>query len=317
MPVYFDFIIFFAASVIIFKSADLFTTGASGIARALRIPRFIIGLTIVSMATTLPEFTVSVFSSYMGSSGMAMGNAVGSCIANIGLVLGGAAVLGGFIHFQGTLVKQELRFLIASSLLLFVLAADSVLSRTDGAILSIVFVAALTYLIRRELKARRNRAHEAAVSDAALLKNTGKFLLGALGVVLAARYGIIPYGINIARFFKVPEVVIGLTLVAVATSLPELFTALVAAWKKMGDIAAGNVIGANIINVLWTLGVSGLVRPLEIDPQTVNATVPVMLILTLAIFFFCRSKSALTRREGIFLLVFYAGYLVYLLRFAY
>lgn len=318
MSVYKDFAIFIIAAAVIWKSADFFTDGAAGIARVLRIPRFIIGLTIVSLATTAPEFTVSTFSSYMGVSGMAVGNAVGSCIANIALALAAAVIVGGVIHFDSRLIKQELRFLVIAGLLLFLLMSDSRLGRGEGLSLCVLLIVFFAYLIGRELRVRKRiPAANSPSAEIDVRKNIGKFLIGALGVIASAKYGIIPHGINIARFFKVPEVVIGLSLVAVATSLPELFTALVAARKKMGDIAAGNVVGANILNVLWVLGVSSVINPLTVDAPTLKITLPVMIGLNLLLFLFVRTDSRLLRRHGFFLLLIYLVYLVYLFRFAY
>ncbi len=332
MPVK-DFIIFFIALAVIIKSADLFTSGTSGLAEALHIPRMIIGLTLVSLATSAPEFTVSVVSSYISRlpskesvGGMAVGNALGSCIANIGLVLGLAAIVRP-IHFQPKLIKLELKFLLGLSIFLFFLMLNfqrgpgnilkgGSLGFGDGLILSVLLIGSFAYIIRRELRIRGKLVNDSGFPPG-MKKDLLKFLIGAIGVVASAKYGIIPSGLNIARFLKVPEVVIGLAMVAVGTSRSELFTALVAASKKMGDIAAGTIIGSNIVNILWVLGTSSLVNPLSIDSQTLKITMPVMLSITLVLFIFARSGFRLVRWEGILLLLTYLAYLVYLFNFAY
>ena len=321
-----DFIIFIIAIAVIIKSADLFTSGASGLAQALRIPRMIIGLTIVSLATSAPEFSVSTISSSMGLGGMAVGNALGSDIANIGLVLGLAAMVRS-IHFQPKLIKLELKFLLGTILFLFLLMLnfrsgwggifkEGNLGFGDGLLLSILLIGSFIYIVRRELKRRRETIKD-SVPSPGMRRALLKFLLGSVGVIAAAKYGIVPSGISIANFLGVPKVVIGLSLVALGTSLPELFTALVAASKGMGDIAAGTVIGSNIVNILWVLGTSSLINPLAIDSQTLRVTMPVLLSLTLLMLIFARSGFRLVRWEGGVLLLIYSAYLAYLFKFAY
>ena len=328
-----DFIIFAIAIAVIVKSADLFTSGASGLAQSLKIPRMIIGLTIVSLATSAPEFAVSTISAYMSRlplkesiGGMAVGNALGSCIANIGLILGLAAMVRS-IHFQPRLIKLELKFLIGIAILLFLLMLDfrrgpegildgGNLGFGNGLLLSILLIASFIYIVRKELMIRRKTINSRDPPPS-MKKDAIKFLIGAVGVIASATYGVIPSGIGIAKFLGVPEVVIGLSVVAVGTSLPELFTALVAVSKKMEDIAAGTIIGSNIVNILWVLGTSSLINPLDIDSQTLRITMPVMLFITLVMFIFASSGSRLVRWEGAFLLLIYLAYLVHLFKFAY
>ena len=321
-----DFIIFLIAIAVIIKSADLFTSGASGLAQALRIPRMIIGLTMVSLATSAPEFAVSTISAYMGKGGLALGNALGSCIANIGLALGLAAMVRA-IHFQPRLIKLELKFLIGITILLFLLMLDfwrgpdilegGTLSFGDGLLLSLLLVGSFLYIVKRELRIRKKIVNDSDPPPSSIKKDLLEFLIGAVGVIASAKYGIIPSGLNIARFLEVPEVVIGLSMVAVGTSLPELFTVLVAVFKKMGGLAAGTIIGSNIINILWVLGTASLVSPLAIDSQTLQVTMPVMLSFTVVMLLFARSSWRLVRWEGAFLFLVYSAYLVYFFKFAY
>ena len=315
MGIYKDFIILIIAFFVIIKSADLFTSGAEGIARGFRISRVIIGLTIVSLATTTPEFTISALSSYMGVGGIAVGNAVGSCLANIGLILAITAIIRA-ISFNPVVIKKELLFLIIAVIILYLLALDGNLTFWDGLFLCFLLAAFFTYIILRELKSRKTRKEE-KLSNYNIKKDGFKFLIGTLGVILSAKYAIIPSAINIAHFLKVPEIVIGLSIVALGTSLPELVTAVVASVKKMGELAVGNVIGANILNILWVLGFSSLINPLNIDIQTKNITLPVVFFITLLMFIFSRTKFRLTRKEGLILFVIYAGYIFYIFKFAY
>lgn len=315
MGIYKDFIIFIIGFIVIIKSADLFTSGAEGIARAFRIPRFIIGLTIVSIATTAPEFTISALSSYMRVGGMAVGNAVGSCLANIGLVLAVAAIIRA-ISFNPKVIKKELLFLIIAIIILYLLMLDGNLTFRDGLFLCLLLVGFFTCIILRGLKSRK-ASEEKKLPNYNIKKDSLKFLIGTLGVILSAKYAIIPSAINIAHFLKVPEIVIGLSIVALGTSLPELVTAVVASVKKMGELAAGNVIGSNILNILWVLGFSSLINPLSIDIQTKNITMPVVFFITVLMFIFSRTKFRLTRKEGLILFAIYAGYIFYIFKFAY
>jgi cation:H+ antiporter len=317
MNIYKDIFIFIVGILVIIKSADFFTAGAEGIAKAFRIPRIIIGLTIVSLATTAPEFTVSVVSSYMKAGGMAVGNAVGSCLANIGLILAIAAVINP-LKFNPRIFKREMPFLIFIIFILyFIMMSDNWLDLGDGIILCLFLVGFLISIIVTEIKNSRHQPPENNRADYNLKKDGFRFLTGAAGVVLCARYAIVPGGINIARFLGVPEIVIGLSMVAVGTSLPELFTAIAASSKKMGEIAVGNVIGANILNLLWVLGFASMVNPLRIDAQTKKVTMPVMFLLTLVMFAFSRTKFRVSRPEGLFLAAAYTGYIFYLFKFAY
>jgi cation:H+ antiporter len=315
MEIYKDFIIFLIGIFVIIVSADFFTSGAEGIARAFRIPRIIIGLTIVSLATTFPEFTISTFSSYMEAYGLAVGNAIGSCILNIGLILAIAAIIRA-VCLNPRIIKQELLFLIIVVIILYLLMLDGSLAFWDGLFLCFLLAAFFTYIIFRELKIRKANEKE-MLSNYDIKKDSFKFIVGALGVVLSAKFAIIPSGISIAHFLRVPEIVIGVSMVALGTSLPELVTAVVASLKKMGELAIGNVIGANILNILWVLGVSSLINPLAIDTQTKRVTMPIMLFITLLMFLFSRTKFKLTRREGLVLFVIYAGYIFYIFKFAY
>jgi len=313
--VYKDVIVFVIGIFIIIKSADLFTNGAEGIACAFRIPRIVIGLTIVSLATTAPELTVSAISSYMGVGGMAIGNALGSCLANIGLILAIAAIIRS-INFNSRILQQELPFLLLILFILYLFMSDNRIGRLDAAFLFLLLAAFFVYIIIREIKSRVKVEEEKAL-EYNIRKDVLRFLIGALGVVVSAKYAIIPSGINIARFLRVPEVVIGLSMVAVGTSLPELSTAIAASVKNMGELAVGNVIGANILNILLVVGVSALIRPLDVDTQIKMITMPVIIIITLLMLLFSRTRLKLTRWEGLILLGVYVGYIFYIVKFAY
>jgi len=300
---------------VIIRSADLFTSASEAIAAFFNIPRSIVGLTIVSLATTMPEFAVSAFSSYMNVGGIAVGNATGSCLANIGLILGIAAVIGTVKLSQQT-INQELKFLCVIGVGLLILMWDGMLSFADGFILALMMVGFFIFVVRRHLKSN-SMGKQKTGSIKTIRKDILNFAAGAAGVVIAAKYAIIPSGTAVAEFFKVPEIVIGVSMIAVGTSLPELVTAIIASRKKMGDLAAGNVIGANILNILWVLGCSAMINPLVIDIQTKMVTMPLVIIFALMIYLFTRKDRAITRNEGIIFISCYFAYLVYIVKFAY
>lgn len=320
MGIYKDIIILIIGIAAIIKSADLFTQAAESIAVYFKIPRAVIGLTIVSMATTMPEFAVSVFSSAMGAGGLAVGNAIGSCLANIGLILGLAAVISA-VKFNPQVIKQELSFLLLASLLIFLLMSDGQLQFQEGVFLCALLVLFFVVVVRRELSQRKQRGKSEQVGGSAaavsIKKEAIKFSIGAVGVVIAAKYAIIPSGIVVAKFFRVPEVVIGISMIAVGTSLPELVTAITASFKKMGELAAGNVIGANILNLLWVLGFSSMVNPLAVDINMRQVTLPLMIAMTFLLIIFSRTKFELSRAEGSVFLLLYTGYIFYIIKFAY
>ncbi|MFH1061935.1 MAG: calcium/sodium antiporter [Candidatus Omnitrophota bacterium] len=315
MGIYKDFIILIVGIAVIIKSADLFTNAAQAIAAFFKIPRSIVGLTIVSIATTMPEFAVSAFSSYMKVGGIAVGNATGSCLANIGLILGIAAIIST-VKLKAQTVNQDLRFLCGVSFFLLVLMWDGMLSFLDGAILVTMMIGFFVFVVMRQLKlSKQDNNQRGSLHN--IKKDVVKFLIGSAGVVIAAKYAIIPSGVAVAQFFSVPEVVIGVSMIAVGTSLPELVTAVVASRKKMGDLAAGNVIGANILNILWVLGCSSMINPLEIDARTKMLTMPLLILFAVMVYVFAGKKFEITRNAGIIFVSAYAGYIIYIVKFAY
>lgn len=310
-----DILIFILGIAVIIKSADLFTDGAEGIARAFKIPRAVIGITIVSLATTAPEFTVSTISSYMGISGMAVGNALGSCLANIALILAIAAIIRP-IKLEQRTIKQDIPFLIFVILVLYVLIMDYRLGIGNGIFLCALLIGFFIAVVLREIKTKKSAVKEKVVGYS-IGPDIVKFLIGAIGVVVSAKYAIVPSGVKIAAFLGVPEVVVGLTMVAIGTSLPELFTAIVASFKNMGELAIGNVVGANILNILWVLGFSASLRPLDIDIETRRITVPLVMFITVLMLLFSRTKMTLSKKEGLVFLAIYLAYIFYIFKFAY
>jgi cation:H+ antiporter len=301
-----------AGLILLTGGADGLVRGAASLAKRFGLSALVIGLTVVAFGTSTPELVVSVEAALRGDGELALGNVVGSNIANIGLILGGAALLRA-LHVQAQVVRFDMPILGVVSLGLVALLADGQVSRTDGALLTLTLVAYIAVSIRWA------RAEPDAVEDefeAALpsLHRWGVDLLllglGLAGLVGGARL-LVDGAVALARLLEVSNVVIGLTVVAVGTSLPELATSAVAAWRGEGDIAVGNAVGSCIFNLLGILGLTALVHPLSTDGLGV-VDGAVMLGLTLFLLPLMRTGHTLSRLEGGLLLAAYAGYIGYL-----
>jgi cation:H+ antiporter len=296
----------------------MLVSGAVELSLALRLSKVLIASTIVSLVTTTPEFIVSVSSSIMGNSGMAVGNAVGSCICNIGLIFAVGIMIKN-IKIDKKELSEKILILLASLSGVFLLGMNQTIGR-NGAGLLFLLLAVFMYLnyltavqqrksIEGEIKAEKGRHN--------ILKSLNKIFIGGALTVLLARYGLLNPGINIANFLGVPSILIGLTLVAVGTSLPELFTAIASSRKGQGEIALGNVIGANILNILWVLGASAMVRPISIDTQTILFNIPAAIFFTLLMFLFGIKSGRYARINGIILMAVYFLYIFVLFMYIY
>lgn len=321
-----DLVLFAIAVALIGKGADWFTEAAVKIAEATHVPKVIIGATIVSIATTLPEFSVSAIATIQNHTDMAIGNAIGSCICNIGLILGTCTLVSASITDKNLLTQQG-GFMIGSGILIFLSTVDGGLKRWGGIIL-VIGLAAYIYYSVRTAKARRNKAlieklveEEDAKFPArpTLANEVIWFSIGAACVVGGSRL-LVYTGIRLAELLGVPELVISLTVVALGTSLPEYVTALTATIKGHQELSVGNIIGADILDILWVLGGCSLIRSLPLNPeppflglpQTQSLDIPVMLLLMILLLGFGYSKGALKRWQGGLLFVIYVIYVVVL-----
>lgn len=291
--------------------AEGLVRGAAALARRLGLSPLVIGLTVVAFGTSMPELVVSVGAALRGSPSVALGNVVGSNIANIGLILGTGALIAA-LRVQAQVIRFDMPILAAVSLLLVALLADGQVSRLDGALLAAGLVGYLVYSVRwggadeavdAEFEEALPRPHRLAVD------------LALLGVGLALLVGgarlLVEGAVALATLLHVSEVVIGLTVVAIGTSLPELATSVVAAWRGEGDIAVGNAVGSCIFNILGILGITALVHPLgTADLGVVDGAV--MVGFTLFLLPLMRTGFVLSRLEGALLLAAYLAYLAYL-----
>ncbi len=311
-------IILLAGFVPLIYGADLLVDYASALAKKLNIPNIVIGLTIVAFGTSAPELVVNVFASLEHNSAIALGNILGSNIFNIGGILAVSAIITP-LAVRNSTTWIEIPLALLAGIVVFALANDklidgseiSSLSRIDGIVLLIFFVIFLVYNFT--LIKKGGFTDEVSVKDVAPWKAT---LLVIAGLVLLVAGGrVIVYGaIEVASRLGISERVIGLTIVSIGTSLPELATSIVAARKKNFDIAIGNVVGSNIFNIFFILGVSATIYPVSVQPgSNIDILMNILLGLIVFVFIFTGKEKWIDRKEGIVMLLIYLGYLGYLI----
>lgn len=311
-PVLVSWLVLAVAFAILAKCADLFVDSAVGIAERLHLPKLVIGIVLVSVATTSPELSVSMMAALRGMPEMALGNAIGSVICNSGVALALCAV---FSKTAVPVLKNAFRtaggFLVFSGILcaLFV-GFDLTLSRIEGGILLLCFAGYLGFLVRQYKQCRIREVIEADVADVAkpALALLLLFLVGLAGVIFSSKFVVVT-SVTIAKRMGVPEAVIALTLVALGTSIPEVATSVVSAIKGQGALSVGNILGANIMNICWVAGASSLANPLSLSRREINFMFPAMFIMVAVTLFVLHTSQALSRREGAVLFGMYGLYI--------
>lgn len=311
--------------VLVLWGADRLTEGAVAVAERLRVPQIVIGLTIVALGTSMPELCVSVVSALKGTPDLAVGNVVGSNIFNALLIVGVAALVAPMTILRSTVFKDVPCALVASVVLLMMCQNDWVITRLDGAILFVFFLVFMRLTIKGATSAQPAQgettqgqtAQEAAADEASAKQPMKGWLAGLWMVVgLAALIGgsnlFVGGATEVVRALNVSDAVIGLTIVAGGTSLPELATSVVAAKKGNSGIAIGNVLGSNVLNILFILGLTGMISPMHIEGIT-NVDLYMMLVSTIMIWFFSFTKYTIERWEGAVLVLTFGGYMWYLL----
>lgn len=303
--------------VLVLWGADRLTEGAVAVAERLRVPQIVIGLTIVALGTSMPELCVSVVSALKGTPDLAVGNVVGSNIFNALLIVGVAALVAPMTILRSTVFKDVPCALVASVVLLMMCQNDWVITRLDGTILFVFFLVFMRLTIKGATSAQP-APQEAEEKEASAAKQPMKGWLAGLWMVvgLAALIGgsnlFVGGATEVARALNVSDAVIGLTIVAGGTSLPELATSVVAAKKGNSGIAIGNVLGSNVLNILFILGLTGMISPMHIEGIT-NVDLYMMLVSTIMIWFFSFTKYTIERWEGAVLVLTFGGYMWYLL----
>ena len=336
MDIFWAIVLLVIGFVFLVKGADWFVDGASGIATKLRVPQLVIGLTVVSFGTSAPELATSIISSVQGSADIAVGNVIGSNITNILLILGIASVICPLIVQKSTRL-YDFPVLIGSSVLILLFGTfDNVINRWEGILMFTVSLAYMGFLIWDAVRESKKDGamstltnHEVVASTAEENKKSGfsawyermksytGFLIvvtvvGLALVVVGALYGVIPAATTIAQELGVPQKVIGLTIVAVGTSLPELVTCVIAAKKGETDIAVGDIVGSNIFNVLRTIGLSAAILPLTFQPTFLtDGLIALGAAVLLAAFGYCKGHKV-RRWSGVVMLLCLVAYYAYL-----
>jgi cation:H+ antiporter len=311
--VLFDILLVLTGVALLWGGGESLIRGAVALARALGLTPLVIGMTVVSFGTSAPELAATLAAAFRGAPEVAFGNVVGSNIANLGLILGLTALVWP-LETEATFLKREVPFMLLSSTLLFPVALNGIVSRLEGGVLFALLIAFLVYLTRREREGAQVEAEFDREYGGATYSVASSVLLVALGVALlvVGAQSLVTGGISIATRVGISERVIGLTLVALGTSLPELAACIVAALKKEGDIVLGNIIGSNIFNVLCILGLTPMVHPLAIDASAIGLDLTAMLILSLLVWPFLATNLRLERWEGFVLVALYGLYVGWL-----
>ena len=314
-----EYILLVIGFVLLIKGADYFVEGASNIAVKLNVSPLLVGLTIVALGTSSPEATVAILAALEGSPGVVLGNVIGSNIVNITVVVGLTALIAP-LTVQSETVRKEIPFAMLAAIVLMILMADvalqgagaNIINRGDGIIILLFFSVFLYYVFEM---ARKNRSSTVEKVDAdtgeSWLKNI-LFTIGGLIAIIIGGEMVVSSATEIALSLGMSEALVGLTIVAIGTSLPEIMTSVTAALKGKGDMAIGNVVGSNIFNIFFVTGTASTVAPIAAESKLFFDGW-VMVGLTVLLLIFSRTHFKIGRREGAVLLLAYIAYLVYII----
>uniref|UniRef100_A0AB33J560 Calcium/sodium antiporter n=1 Tax=Prevotella sp. GTC17259 TaxID=3236795 RepID=A0AB33J560_9BACT len=298
-----------AGIVLVLWGADRLTDGAVALAERMNIPQIVIGLTIVAMGTSMPEFCVSLVSALKGTPDLAVGNIVGSNIFNALLIVGTAAMVAPMTILHST-VKKDIPFALVASVVLLMMCMDGDISRIDAIILLVLF-GIFMYATLKGAKTENDAVEQPAKQPMNVWKAVGFLLLGLACLIVGSNI-FVDGATNVAHTLGVSDAVIGLTIVAGGTSLPELATSVVSARKGQSGIAIGNVLGSNVFNILAILGITGIISPMMIQGIT-TTDLSVMVVAMIMLWLFSFTKYTIARWEGAVLAATFIGYLTYLL----
>ncbi len=309
-----DFLIFAVGLVVLYFGADWLIRGAASLALKFGIRPLVVGLTVIALGTSMPEFLVNYFAALTGEDGLAIGNIVGSNICNIALILGISSLVFP-MAVRPTTLRKEYPIMFTVMIIFYLLSLDGTISQIDGLFLVLGLVAFLLFVVFDARKASKSgdSVDDVPVSSTLLpMWQKVIFLLGGM-VLLTLGARMMVYGAqNIAGALGISPVVIGLTVVAIGTSLPELAASVMCAMRKEADMSVGNILGSNLLNVLFVVGMVSLIRPLSVEPQALAIHFPVMIAFTVLLFPLAWTDYRITRLEGSLLVVGFTGYMVYL-----
>ncbi|MBR6807268.1 MAG: calcium/sodium antiporter [Clostridia bacterium] len=306
-----EYVLLIVGFVLLVKGADFFVDGASSIAAKLKIPSLIIGLTVVSLGTSLPEAAVSISASVNGNNGISLGNVIGSNIFNLLVVVGVSAIIL-HISTDKAIIKRDMPINIGITALLCVMLIDGMLSRIDAAVLLGCFALYMFILIRSAIKNRVEAEEQKVLS----WKKSAVFTVVGVAAIIGGGQLVVNNASAIAISLGMGETLVGLTIVAVGTSLPELVTSIVAAKKGDSGIAMGNVIGSNIFNVLFIMGMTGVISPITADLAFFTDS-GLLIAVSVVMFIFALTNGRTSRREGVISTLMYLAYVPFIIMRAY
>lgn len=336
-------LLFVVGLVLLVKGSDFFVNAAVRIAKRLGISEFVIGLTLVALGTSVPEMGAAIMASIKHQSGIVMGNILGSNIANIGLIMGIVAVLW-VLKTNRQMLERDGYIMLFAAVLFYIFLFNGIVSRVEGFIFLLLYVVYVLFVVETKSKLDQVYNFRDFVSyffKFSYIRTTGKVLFQGnheqkehqgkdtfpkgiilnkdLGIVfvsiIAIWFGakfLVEEAIFFANLFHIPQTVIGLSLIAIGTSLPELSVAISAARKGLGNIVVGNIIGSNIANIFLIIGVASIISPLSIIKSTIMVSAPFMILMTLLFLFFIRSRWQIERIEAIIFLLLYGTFLSYI-----
>lgn len=313
-----SYILLIIGFVLLVKGADTFVVGSSSIARIFKVPTLIIGLTIVAFGTSAPEAAVSITAALKGSNEMAIANVVGSNIFTLLVIVGIAAMINPIKVQKSTIIK-EFPFATLAAVVLMILAHDikfqgydeNLLTRADGLMLLALFGIFMYYLVEMAITSKEEMNIEQAKKNISMGKSILMSTLGIIGIFLGGQM-VVNSASNIAIAWGMSENLVGLTIVAVGTSLPEFVTSVIAAKKGESDIAIGNVVGSNLFNILFVLGLSSTISNIQVHP-IVFIDMLIMIIVTILTYIFATTKKSVSKVEGILLVLIYIAYMVFVI----
>lgn len=294
--------------ILLIKGADYFVIGSSAIARLLKVPSVIIGLTIVAMGTSAPEAAVSITAGLSGSNELALSNVIGSNIFNLILIVGVCAIIKPFI-VNSSIMKRDFPLAIIASVILFIFLQDGKLSRLEGIILLTLMA---IYLLFTVMSALRNPVEDGMENHTLPMHSCLFYIvIGLIGIIFGGDL-VVDSACSIAAAFGLSETLIGLTIVAIGTSLPELVTSVTASRKGESGLALGNVVGSNLFNILFILGLSSTIHPIAADPLAL-IDIPLLIISTAIVFVYCKIQKNMGRFMGTLCVAAYVLYSVYII----
>lgn len=302
-----EYILLVAGFVFLIKGADFFVDGSSSIARALKVPSIVIGLTLVSLGTSAPEAAVSITAGLRGNSDISLGNVIGSNVFNLLAVIGCAALFRA-IPVQKEIIKRDIFVSILSTVVLFAFMLNGKISRLEGILLLAGIVVYMIVLVRSALK---NRTEESEEKILPIPQSLLYVVLGLAAVVLGGRL-VVNNATIIARHFGLSDTLIALTIVAIGTSLPELVTSVIAARKGDSGIALGNAIGSSIFNFLFIAGIASTLAPITVD-TSLYADMIILIVIHIVIFIFAKTDEKISKAEGAVLAAMYIGYTAFII----